>query len=252
MTETSSGPSELAVLAGKHINLTYYLLGILLVVILIGCGGAYLASRWVDKEISKAEASQQATLALQQTASNEEKAWEVQYAKDNSQRTIDEQKIADLQKQLDTRDTTAAQKVQQVLQPGRTAQQAYSDLSSQYKLTSPSLVNQSPDGTEQTLTFYIPDVQQFTAAKIDDVAKTADNQDKDAEIASQADEITSLNVNITAGKQAYDAEVKTETQCEKTVSDYKKAATVSKWQKFKNGAEKALLFAAGVALGHRL
>src|SRR5208282_3903714 len=110
-----------------------------------------------------------------------------------------------------------------------------------------------------TLTFAVPDVQEFTATKVDDVTKTADLVDKTAQLTASNNSNVSLTADLKVGTAAFQALQKTEAQCEVTVTDkqkalddYKKAAVMTKWKKFLNGAEKVSIFIGGVVLGHKL
>jgi hypothetical protein len=243
---------SLAALAHKHVTMSYALIGMLAFILLL-CGvGAYFGAKVYDRELARAEAAEKLMEQFKQTSDSDRAAAQAQIERDELQRQQDAQQIANLQSQILNRDNKATTDIANVLKPGKSAQDAFSDLAAHYKLQTPFTVSKNPNGPDQLLSFVTADVQTFTATKIHDDEMTGDNRDKDAQLAKKDDSIRSLNDDLAKGKTAYDALLKTDQQCQKTVDDYKKVAKKSKFRVMLDHAKEVLLFAGGVYLGHKL
>jgi predicted RND superfamily exporter protein len=271
--------ASLAALAHKHVTVSYVLIGVIVFVLLLGCGGAYIASKIYDKEIARAEAAEKQSNILQQQAAaaqqlmvqykTESDAKTEQYTQqleaDKADRVRDAQTIASLQQQIQNRDAAAHQQETNVLAPGKSAQDAYNDLAGQFKLTTPFTPEKDKAGNDR-ISFLTPDVQQFTAAKIEANTSKADLAATNSELDAAKHTNVTLTNDLGNAQAALGALTRTESQCEdtvkqknatideknKTIADYKKAAGAGKWRKMLNGAEKVLLFVGGIYIGHKI
>ncbi len=252
-------------LAAKHVNVSYILVGLVALVLILGCFGGWVAVKVYDKEIQRAEAAEKLSAAAQAQLEQDKKESaaiiqqvNAQLAQDSAQRAADAAKIASLEQQIHDRDAAAQTTINNILASGKTAVQAYNDADAHYKLKSPLVPGKDSTGNE-TLTFLIPDVQTFTATKVQADTSAADLVQKTTELSLANNSIVSLKADIQVGTAAFNALQKTEDQCEvtvadknKTIAEYKKAATLSKWQKFKQGFEKIALGIGAGLVGYEI
>jgi hypothetical protein len=237
-------------LAQKHVTVSYLLLGILGLTLVMGGFGAYFAAKWVDRALARAEKSEQLYVQYKADADRQIAALNTQLAASEQARAISDAKIADLQKQVINIAANAAKKKEEVLKPGKTASQAYADLAGQYTLQSPLNIVESQDKSEQELVFRVPDVQRFTASKIDLDAALQTISLKDEQIKEKDGQIVGLKSDLTKSGEALAAEQKADAQCQDALKQYKKIAKVSKFRRILNGAIKPAIFMAGFVAGY--
>lgn len=251
MTETNATPAvpvlsaeqqaqiyfqqQLSTLAHKHVTVSYTLIAVLVVVLGLAGFGGWLALKFADKQIARAEATEQRFEQAQ-------KDFQTQLAANSAQRAADTQQQAAIVKIVDTRDKGADAKIQYVLQP-KTPQQALTDLGEAYA-GSIDLSN-TPVTPDNYLSFPVKTVQQFSATKIDRDRLFADRDDIKKQLFLEQDKTKTLTADLKKSEDTLGT-------CKQTVADYKKAATVSKFRKFLGGAEKVGLLALGAVAGYKL
>lgn len=245
---------SLASLAHKHVTVSYTLVGVLVLVLICGCIGAYFANGIFNKEVARAEADEK---QMQQdktdyTALN--KTLTDTLAKDAADRTAWAQQVAQLVSQVAARNQVANQQITNVTQPGKSAEDAFADLHSAFKdnptVESAALnVSKDPATGEQLMTFPVPAVQQFTATKIDRDRDAANlvSMGNELDLANQTND--SLKTDLTNTQAAKAKLETTEAACEKTVADYKKVVVPSRFKRILNGFFKGVTFVGGVAVG---
>ena len=119
------------------------------------------------------------------------------------------------------------------------------------------------DLPEQLLGFRVPEVQQFTATKLDRDRLFSDDASLTQKLAltqkdldSTGSDLKNLQASYAVLKDSDDKLQLANAQCQKTVTAYKKVAIKSRWQKIwagtKKGAEIAGALLAGYELGKHL
>jgi hypothetical protein len=244
--------ASLASLAHKHVTLTYAVIGVLVFVLICGGGGAYFAAKWVDRALARAEKSEELYKADKVVSDKAIADLKTQLATSEAARAADEQKYADLAKQIANNNANAGRKEQEILKPGKTASQAYADLAGEYKLSSPLNIVESPDKTEQELVLRIPDVQQFSATKVDDDNAHVTIGLQTEQITTKQGEITSLNGDLLASKDALTKLQTTDNQCQDALKKYKTVAKVSRFKKILHGAIKGIEIGGALVLGYEI
>ena len=271
---------SLASLAHKHVSVSYGLMGIILALFLVMGGAAYVANKFWERDVARAEAAEKRADAAAAQAAESQKLMEQYKAqsdkitqqfndtlqKDQELRAKDAQIIASLQQQIKARDAAAAQHKTELLAKDKTAQQAYDDVKSEYKdLKSPMAAGKDPAGND-TLTFVVPDVQEFSAAKSDADSLSQDVDDLQKEDAAKDRQIASLTADLGLAQQTIAAQKTTIDQAVKTIGEkdaaiadkdtaikeYKKAAKVGRWRRIGGWIVKVGLFAGGAYLGHAI
>jgi hypothetical protein len=255
---------SLSSLAHKHVTISYALMSVILFLILAMGLGGWFSLKLYDREIQRAEAAEKISDAARVQYQQDKQISDTVIAQATAQLQQDAQQrqqmaaqIATLQQQIKDRDATSLTTISAILN-AKTAQQAYADAAAHYKLVSPFIPGKDTIGNE-TLTFQVKDVIDFTATKVDDDTKTADLIDTQKQLVTSTLEVKSLNADLNTGTAAFAALKQTADQCavtekadQATINDYKKAAKRTKWQKFYQGAEKVAIFTAGAFLGHKL
>lgn len=160
---------------------------------------------------------------------------------------IDALSGAQAQKQqvIIVRDQKAAQQIAEVTKPDTTALQAATALET-YNAVEPGQAEATTDGK---VALTVPAAQQVTATTIErnqlklDLGDTksilADERQKFGVCTQTTTELTALNDTCKEDVKNYRIAAET----------YKRVAVKSKWKKFGEGAEKVLIFAAGIAAG---
>jgi hypothetical protein len=260
-------------LANHHITLNYIVIGILLLVLAFAGVGAWFGLKGYNKLMDRAEASAKQTAQYEQNwkaSLDQTKAandlYEKEAAAHAADRAADAQKLLDITKAMQALDARTNQQLTQVLAPGKSAQDAFADLTGAYKGT-PGVsfgLNLSKDSTgEQLLGFRVPEVQQFSATKIDRDRLFTDNGTLTQQVALKQKDLDStgldlknLQASYTALKTSDDNLQLANASCKQTVMAYKKVAVRTKWQKLwagtKRGAEIAGALLAGYELGKHL
>lgn len=244
---------SLADLAHKHVHVSYALIGIIVVVLAVGGVFAYFSNAAYERAMQRAEASE--TLMQQYKAQSDStiKQYQQALADNQAARAADTQKIMDLEKQIASQNAAAQIAIGNALKPGKSAQEAYGDLVGAYKgILNPALNLSKDTNGEQLLGFRVPEVQRFTADKIDLDNKTKVTDQQVEELKTKDKTIASLNADLANGDAALTDLRKTDAQCQQTVADYKKVAKKSRFRKILDGFIKGAIFVAGVELGHKL
>lgn len=229
---------QLSALAQKHVTVSYTLIGALVLLMLLLGAGGYIGLKFADKQLARAEASEQ---RFQQA----QKDLQSQITAHDAQRSDDTQKQNVIVKVVHDTDTSTDAKIAQVLQP-KTAQQALSDLDDAYG-SELNLKDTPLNGN--LLSFPVTTVQQFSASKLDRDRLSADLNNYKGLLTFEQDKTKTLTADL--GKANG-----TLTVCQQTVEDYKKAAKVGRLKKFLHaaGGTAVTIGAAvfGFELGHRL
>lgn len=239
-------------LAQKHVQVSYLLMGVLGLTLVLGGLGAYFAAKWVDRAMARAEKSEELFKADKAASDKALTDLKVQLAASEQARAISDQKVADMQKQISNIAVVATKQKEEVLKPGKTATEAFTDLKTQYKaaISSPLNIVESADKTEQQLVLRVPDVQQFTATKIDADAAHATITLKDQQLSEKDTQLASLKTDFAAGVDTYQKLLTTDDQCQDALKQYKKIAKVSRIRRIFNGALKPAIFVAGFVAGY--
>ena len=246
----------LAALAGKHVTVSYVVVGVLVLVLSLTGIGGYFALQQIDKAEARAEVAEKTMEQDKQQYTTALASYQQQLAADTADRAADAQKLAQLELSLVAINKTTQTQVNNVTTPGKSAQEAYVDLINAYKdnktVSAVTLDTTTDPSGEQLMAFPIPVVQQFSAIKIEGDGCKSDVVNLSEQLDVQKDENTTLNTDLTNNQKALGDLQKTETQCEATVKDYKKLTTPSKFKKIMGVALKVVLFIGGAALGHSL
>jgi hypothetical protein len=260
-------------MANHHITINYIVVGILLLVLAFAGIGAWVGLKGYEKLMERAEASEklmvqyeQGWQASQQQVKAANDLYQKEAAAHAADRAADAQKLLGLTQAMQALDARTTQQMAQVLAPGKSAQDAFSDLGGAYKGTAGISfgLNLSKDLTgEQLLGFRVPEVQQFTATKLDRDRLFSDDASLTQKLAltqkdldSTGSDLKNLQASYAVLKDSDDKLQLANAQCQKTVTAYKKVAIKSRWQKIwagtKKGAEIAGALLAGYELGKHL
>lgn len=262
-------------MVSHHVTINYVVIA-LLVFVLLGAGvGAYVGLKSYDKAMQRAEASEKLMVQYEQSwkdSQQQVKAANDRYEKEATQhmanRAVDAQKLLSLTKAFQALNANADQHIHDVVQPGKTSEQVFSDLKDAYRLTPMGAalalsVTADKDSGEKLLSFPVPVVQQFTATKLDRDRLFDSLTNLNQQLTLKQKDLDSLGLDLGNLKASYDTLKdsddklqKADTQCQQTVKDYRKVAKKSKWKKFLSGAERggeiALALLGGYELGRRL
>ena len=234
-----------------HVTMSYLLVGI--IIVMIACGGvfAYFSNKSYNAAMTKADAAEKQMVVYKQQSDAVIAQFQQQIALDTAARAADQQKIIALTNQIAAQNAAAQTAINNALKPGKSAQEAFADLSSAYRgVITPELSLSKDDKGEQLLGFRVPEVQRFTADKIDLDNKTQVIKEQEDELADKDDQIKSLDNDFSKSEQALTALQKTETACQQTVVDYKKVAVKSRFKRIMGGVLKGVIFGAGIIIGH--
>lgn len=230
---------QFSALAHKHVTVSYTVIGVLVLVLALAGVGGWLALKFADKQIERAEAAEQ---RFEQST----KDLQTQLAASQTQRAADSAKQDVIVKVVHDTDAATDTKIQDVTKPGVTATQAVSDLDSAYH---GGLNLSGTPVTADGASFSTPTVQQFTATKLDRDRLSTDLTNYQGLLTIEQDKTKSLTTDLTSCQ----AVVK---KGQDAVKEDKKAIVVTKWKKFLNGAKETVIvvgsIVAGVELGKRL
>lgn len=230
--------TEASVLAAKHVTVSYFLIAVLVAILGLCSFGGYLAFKFADAQLARAEASEQRFEAAQ-------KSWQDQLRTDAAQRqqaTAQQQIIV---KVVHDRDVAADNTVAQVLSPGKTAQVAIVDLGAAYKGLVHGIQQAVPSADGDSIAFPVPVVQQFTATKIDRDRLAADLGDTKNTLTLEEVKTATLTTDLTGAQ-------KTLSDCQDTVKKYKGAAKAGLFKRVVKGAGVVALVIAAAYAGHKL
>lgn len=243
--------SEVSTLAHRHVTLSYLLVGVLVLTLALAAFGGWLSVKAYERALQRAEAAEAISQQREQAFNSQYKAFTDQLAQNEANRAKEQTQQAALLAGIVARDRQPIPVViDSGLKPGAgvnlvapALQQAYSDVPAFGQ------VSVSPDGN---LAINASQGQFLVKNKVDldrlsldfkDLQSVSDLQK--AQIGSLNTDLTSCQTGLTDAKAAVAAD-------DKTIKDYKKAAEKTKFQKFLSGAEKVLIFAGGIYLGHKL
>jgi hypothetical protein len=216
--------AQLKTYAATHYMAVFAFLGILVA----GLGG-YVAIRYADKLIARADAAQDHYEA-------DKKVWQQELDNTRTQYAQIVQAQAGQSRVIVEREQSTAQTVAQVTAPNQTAQ-GVADNSTKYLGVTPDV---TPDGK---LAYLSKDVQDFIANKVNLDALQLNYDDQGTILSEEKDKNTLLQGTITAK----DAQIK---ESEAVVKDYKAAAKASKWKKTLHGIEIGAAIVATAYLSH--
>lgn len=245
--------ASLADLAHKHVHVSYALIGVIVCVLALGGVFAFYSNKSYEKAMERAEAAEKQMLLYKQQSDDSNKQFQSQLATDQAQRAADTQKIMDLESKISAQQAAANAAIGNALKPGKSAQEAFTDLSGAYKgVLAPALNLSKDDKGEQLLGFRVPEVQRFTADKIDLDSTKNVLSEKQQELVTKDGTIVSLNKDLKAASDNYSALSTTELKCEETVKAYKAVAVKTRWQKIWAGTKKGLEIGAAILAGYKL
>jgi septal ring factor EnvC (AmiA/AmiB activator) len=245
---------SLAALAHKHVHISYALIGVILLILALCSVGAYFGNKSWQKAMENAETAEKQMVAdraqYQQTLASMQK----QIDTNNQHIAADQAREQSLINQINKRDAAANKTITNVLQPGKSATDAYADVATAYRgiASFTQDIISDPATSEPLLAFPIPAVQHFTAAELAELRDSKDLADTQGQLAAERDKTANLTANFTNSTETLAKLQATEAQCEQTVADYKKVAKKSRFRKIMDGAIKVAIFAAGIAIGHQL
>lgn len=258
--------NSLASLAHKHVHVSYVIVGIAALLIVAMCVAGWYATKIYGMEVERAEAAQKAAAVSEQLimqyklqSDEEHQQFLAQLAANEAARRASAQRIANLENQIADLRTQLAKTLSNILAPGKTAREAYDDASAHYPtLKSPFASSKSAEGNEQ-LTFLVPDVQQFTAAKVRLDEADKELVIKDSQLGEAKSSLALFQADLNRSRSDYSALQQTYEQCDRTVKDKNvaidkanRALHRGKWQRFRDGAIKVGLAVGGALIGHAL
>lgn len=240
-------------LAHRHAHISFLLIGVIVVILGIGGVFAYYSNKSYEAAMARAEKAEQVMLQYKDQSDKQIKDFQDKLTANDAARAADAQKILDLENQIRSQNAATQAAMDKALKPGKSAQEAFSDLSGAYKgVIQPSLnLSKDPSG-EQLLGFRVPEVQRFTADKLDLDNKTRVLGQQQTELVTKDNTIKTLNGDLTNSKNALAALQKTEDKCEDTVKAYKTVAKKTRWQKIWGGMKKGIAIGGALALGYEI
>jgi hypothetical protein len=228
--------TQFAALAHKHATVSYGLIGVLVVVLILAGVGGFIALKFADAQIARAEKQEQQYNA-------DRKSWQDQLAASAAQRAAETTQQTAIVKIVDTRDKVADKAISAALKPGATAKQAADGLAASYSdLPAFGPVTALGDNIVQ---LSVPQAQQATASRIDQVRLQADLNDEVNLFTLEKAKTLSLSNDLASCTTL-------NTESGKVIAAYKKAAKASRLKKFLGGATKVAIFIGGVYFGHKL
>lgn len=228
--------SEVAALAHKHVTITWGLLGILGVVLALGGVGAWVAVKFADAQLARAERTEAAyQLSL--------KSFQETLAAHDAQRAaIDGQKKVVVQVVHD-RDTQANTAIATAMTPNAPAAAVAAGLGA-VEADVPGFGTPKVT-TEGTIALEPSQAQQLTAQKIDRDRLAGNLADETKLYNLESVKSTSLSTDLTGCKTEL-------AESAKVTAAYKKAAKSSKFRKVLRGFGEGVAIAGAFYLGHKL
>lgn len=226
--------AQVRALSTHHVTVSYTLIGVLLVVLALASFGGWLGLKAYDHAIARAEAAEAKYDA-------DEKSWAATLAQHDAQRAADAQQEAQLLAQIASRDKQAPPLVIQAgLKPDATAQQAA------LALGAAAGGQVAPTVTQDNRIAVMPvESQEITLDLLAGTKAEGDLKDTQSLLDLKNKDNTSLSNDL--------AQCKTEnTEANKVITQYKKAAKRSKFRSFLNGTEKVGLLVLGGYIGHTI
>lgn len=228
--------AALVALAHAHASVSYWLIGVVVLVLALAGAGGYLGLRFADAQLARAE-------KMEATYDADRKAWQTELAASEAARSAATAQQQVIVKVIHDRDTTAAATIAQVTAPNQSLPDVESALRKAYGGAAPF------DATLPLNGVYIEttanQVQQLTATAIDRDRLSGDLIDTQKTLALETTKTVSLTTDLSGC-------VSTLSESNKVIASYKSAAKLSRWRKFLGGAEKALILAGGIYIGHKL
>lgn len=233
--------AQFSSLAHKHLTVSYTLVGIIVLILALAGGGGYLALRAFDAQLARAE-------AREASYDVDRKAFVDHLAADAADRTRNQAAQVVLARNISNRDTKADQAIQVAVKPDASLESTASALTDAYSdVVGFGHVDVLPDSTTlhgAGIELAGHQAQQIVAYKIDRDRLSADLGDLRTSYTLEQASNTSLSNDLV---QCKDLSVKAEA----VIAGYKKIAKRGKFRVFLGGAEKVLLVAGGMYLGHK-
>jgi hypothetical protein len=222
--------AELAALSRKQAHVSFGVLGVVVLTLALMAVGGYVAMGFFERALEKQDAKYSVFVENQ-------KAMQEQLRQDAQ--TIANLSVQQGQKVvvIHDRDQKADRQMADVTSPNKPVEQVARDFGAQF--------GYEPGMTAGMFQFTAPQVQGFTALKIDRDRLYADYADQ-KDVLGLEQQKNSLLTNDVAML------TKTNKEANEQIQGYKKLAHRSKFQKFTSGAWKVGLFGAGVYLGSRI
>jgi len=242
--------SEVSALAHRHVTLSYSILGVLVLALVLAGLGGWLSIKGYERALQRAEAAEAVSKQHEADFNEKYKALSDLLAQHEADRAKEQEQQNKLLSQIATR---ASQPVPTVIQtglrPDATAQDARNAIAA---VTSAAGKPVSPEVTpDQKVAVNVPESQQLISLLYEGNAAKLDLRDtkmlftlEQTKNSSLSNDLTQCRASVKAGKVTIAAD-------DKTIADYKKAATRSRFRKFLDGAEKVALLLGGVAIGHK-
>ena len=209
--------------------------GIIVLVLALAGVGAYLGLQAYEREASHAQ-------ALEQKYEDAQKLFAEQLAAHDAERVANAEQSAALVAQIAARaKQPQAPAVQKALAPTATALEIRSGLQAVLSPRHPDLPPMDIAG--ETIEISPVSAQALVADEVLLNKVIADLTDTQSLLALANADKASLSSDL-AQSQAQNAEA------QKVIAAYKKAAVVTKWKKFLNGAQKVGILIVGISLGH--
>lgn len=227
---------HLAALGHRHANVSFAMLGALVLILALCAVGGYFGLASYEKQLARAEAAEK-----QYNVDRKELTAQLAASKTVQDDATKAQQV--IVKVVHDRDVATDKKIAEVTAPNKSAADALSDLSAAYHGT--IVADPNAITADGRLVFPVFTVQGFTGTKLD--------RDR------LADDLKSSADNLVQEKVKTDALTKDVAKANKAVADakpaidaYAKIAKHSRLKKFGAGALKVAVFIAGVYAGHAL
>jgi len=222
--------AELSALAHKHAHVSFGLIGVVVLVLVLACGGGYLALNLFDRALDKQDAKY-AVFVDNQKAMQEQLRQDAQTIANLSMQQ--QQKVV----VIHDRDQKTDKQISDVTRPDKPLEQVGRDFGGQFGF--------EPVRAGDLFQFTAPQVQGFTALKIDRERLFSDYADQSnvLKLEQQKNGILTSDVALLT---------KNNEEANKQLVAYKKLAHRSKFKKFLGGALKVVIFVGGVYIGRKL
>lgn len=246
--------NALADLAHKHVTISYTLVGLIVLILALCCAGAYFGNQSWQKAMDRAQAIEQEMNADRAQYQQTLAAMQKQIDQNNAQIQADQVRQQQLIDQINKRDQQANKVITDVLQPGKTATDAFSDINAAYKgiVALTQDIVKDPNSNDQLLAFPVPAVQQFTAAELAEQRDSKDLADTKGQLAAEQDKTAKLTDNLNKTNDTLASLQKTDAVCQQTVAAYKKVAKKTRWQKIWGGIKKGAEIGGSLVLGYEI
>lgn len=228
---------HLADLSKKHASISYVVLGVLGLVLVLGTVAGYFALKQYDAQLARAE-------AREELYDQDRKAWAAELKTRDAERAADAQRVEELIGQIAAR---AAKPLPPVIKAGLDPSASLAE----GKMALEAVMGDRPTfgtlniATDGNASLKLSQLQILVSDEVDLKRLKFDFADAVKVIDLQKGTISSLTKDL-------DTEKALNVEANKSISDFKKLAKKSRWQKFMGGAEKVALVVGGIWLGTKI